>query len=133
MTWIKPQPRHLQMTQWGWICSYVENLEIGQDSDIAAFVYIQAKNGVVIGRGVKIGSHTSIYSEDTIGGHSGKVVLHDGCCVGSHSLIMPGVEIGLGITIPAFSFVKHSISSQEDLDAFLMRENKRPFNFGGLL
>lgn len=133
MTWVKPQPKHLQMTEWGWICSYPNGLIVKEFSDIGCMTYLQAEFGIEIGSGVLIGSHCSLFSRDDIGGKSGKIILHDGCKIGTHSTVMGGVEIGSNLVIPAYSFVKHSIFSQEDLDAFLMRSGKRPYNFGGLL
>jgi acetyltransferase-like isoleucine patch superfamily enzyme len=129
--WIKPQPKHLEMTEWGWLVSYPENLDIGIYVDIGAFSYIQAKFGVKIGARVQIGSHCSIYSHDTIGKHEGPVILEDECCIGSHSTLLPNVTIGKGLIIPAYSFVKFSILNQQDLDAFL--KNKRQYNFKGML
>jgi acetyltransferase-like isoleucine patch superfamily enzyme len=108
-------------------------LSLGENTDIGAMTYLQCKYGITIGENVKIGSHCSIYSEDTIGGHSGPVIIMDGCRVGSHSLIMPNIILGKGIIVPAYSFVKKSILSQEDLDSFLIRNSKKPFDFGGLL
>ena len=122
--WEKPKVGHLVMTKWGWLCSYPENLIIGENSDIGAFCYLQAYHGIFIGKDVQIGSHCSIYSQDTIGKKAGKVILNDGCCIGTHSVVMPGVEIGAGLIIPAFSFVKRSILDEEALDNF--KQQSRP-------
>jgi len=132
---IKPQPWHLELTHWKWLASYPENLILGDDPppDIGALVYLQCKFGVTIESGCMLGSHCSIYSEDTIGGHSGPVVLEEGCRIGTHSTLLPNVKIGKNIIIPAYSLIKRSILTPEDLDAFLMKNGKRPFNFGGLL
>ena len=46
---------------------------LGKDTDIGAFSYINALNGVVIEDNVQIGSHCSIYSISTIDNTSGKI------------------------------------------------------------
>jgi acetyltransferase-like isoleucine patch superfamily enzyme len=149
--WVAPQPKHLQMTQWGWICSHPSGLSIERFADIGCMSYLQAEFGINVGERVLIGSHCSFFSRDDIGGNSGPVVIKEGTSIGTHTTILPntvigkscrigayslikqGVVLGDGIVLPAYSFVKRSILTPEDLDAFLMKENKRHFNFGGLL
>jgi acetyltransferase-like isoleucine patch superfamily enzyme len=84
-------------------------LKLGKKTDIGAFTYIQAQEGVEIGDNVQIGSHCAIYSVSTIDDKKGKVVLNNNSKVGSHSTIMPGVEIGENTVIGAHSFVNRSI------------------------
>lgn len=86
-----------------------EGLKLGKNTDIGAFTYINAKNGVEIEDEVQIGSHCSIYSESTIDGKKGKIVLRKNARIGSHSIIMPGVTIGENSIIGAFSFVNKDI------------------------
>lgn len=127
MTWINPLPqiKHLEFTPWKWIVSCPEHLEfIGENIDIGAMTYIQARFGVKIYSGVQVGSHCAVYSEDTIGGHSGPVVIRENSCIGTHSTIMANVEIGPNLIIPAYSFVKHSIFTQKDLDLFYIANRK---------
>ena len=64
--WKLPKFNKKGITRWNWMCQYHENLKLGKNSDIGAFTYINAKNGVVIGDLVQVGSHCSIYSESTI-------------------------------------------------------------------
>jgi acetyltransferase-like isoleucine patch superfamily enzyme len=78
-------------------------------TDIGAFTYINAKNGVVIEDFVQIGSHCAIYSVSTIDGKEGKVVLKENCRIGSHSIIMPGVTVGENAVVGAMSFVNCDI------------------------
>ena len=87
----------------------MKNLVLGDKTDIGAFTYINAKNGVVIEDGVQIGSHSSIYSISTIDGKEGKVILKKNCRIGSHSIVMPGVTVGENAVIGAFSFVTKDI------------------------
>lgn len=87
----------------------MKNLVLGDKTDIGAFTYINAKNGVVIEDGVQIGSQSSIYSISTIDGKEGKVILKKNCRIGSHSIVMPGVTVGENAVIGAFSFVTKDI------------------------
>lgn len=101
--------KHLIPTKWNWVVSYPENLRIGKFTDIGCFTYIQAEYGVVIGAHVEIGAHGLIYSHSTIDNRYGMVIIGDNVCIGAHSTIMPGVCIGSGAIIGAYSFVKTDI------------------------
>ena len=109
MTWEKPIIKHLVPTEWNWVVSCPENLELGEDVDIGIFTYIQARYGVVIEDNVQIGSHCSIYSISTIDNKEGQVRLKKNCKIGSHSVVMPGVTIGENSIVGAFSFVNQDI------------------------
>ena len=110
--WQKPSFDKKNMTEWNWMCSHYENLEIGENSDIGAFSYINAKQGVVIEEEVQIGSHCAIYSENTIDETSGKVVIKKGAKIGSHTVILPGVTIGEKAVVGAHSLVKKDIPAK---------------------
>jgi len=86
-----------------------DGLKLGYKTDIGAFTYINAKNGVVIEDFVQIGSHCSLYSESTIDSKVGQIILKKNCKIGSHSVIMPGVTIGENAVIGAFSFVNKDV------------------------
>ncbi len=107
--WKYPKIREGKLTKWNWLVQYKKNLKLGKFTDIGAFTYINAKNGVVIEDYVQIGSHCSIYSISTIDNKKGKVILKKNCKIGSHSLIIPGVTIGENSIIGAFSFVNKDI------------------------
>ncbi|MFH2062415.1 MAG: acyltransferase [Candidatus Beckwithbacteria bacterium] len=107
--WQRPKFDDKNVTKWNWMCSDNENLEIGKNSDIGAFTYIKAKFGVKIGGDVQIGSHCSIYSENTIDKTQGKIVIKKGAMVGSHSVILPNVTIGEEAIVGAFSLVKKDV------------------------
>lgn len=98
-----------KLNKYNWLVRHKKGLTMGKKTDIGAFTYIQAQEGVVIGDEVQIGSHCSIYSVSTIDNKKGKVVLNKNSRVGSHSTIMPGVEIGANTIIGAHSFVNRSI------------------------
>lgn len=114
--WKKPIIKEGKLTKYNWVVANVKNLTLGDKTDIGAFTYINAKNGVVIEDEVQIGSHCSIYSVSTIDNKNGKVVLKRNCKIGSHSIIMPGVTIGENVVIGAFSFVTEDIPA--DVVAF---------------
>jgi acetyltransferase-like isoleucine patch superfamily enzyme len=107
--WVKPDMTHGVLTKWNWMAQHPENIVIGYKSDIGAFTYMNGKHGIELGNNVQLGSHCSIYSESTIDNKSGKVIIGDNTCVGSHSTIMPGVKIGKNCLIGAHSFVNKSI------------------------
>lgn len=107
--WKYPEIEENKLTKYNWIVQYKEGLKLGYKTDIGAFTYINAKNGVIIEDHVQIGSHCSIYSVSTIDNKKGKVVLKKNCKIGSHSIIMPGVTVGENSIIGAFSFVNKDI------------------------
>jgi acetyltransferase-like isoleucine patch superfamily enzyme len=107
--WQKPEIEDGKLTKWNWMVQHSENLLLGQRTDIGAFTYINAKYGVEIQEDVQIGSHCSIYSLSTIDNKKGKITIKRGACIGSHSLVMPGITIGENTIIGAFSFVNSDI------------------------
>ena len=96
-------------TKYHWIVQNIDGLKLGYKTDIGAFTYINAKNGVIIEEEVQIGSHCSIYSISTIDNKQGPVVLKKKCKIGAHSIVMPGVTIGENSVIGAMSFVNRDI------------------------
>ncbi len=107
--WRYPKFNKKGQTRWHWICQYHEKLILGKNTDIGAFTYINAKYGVEIEAEVQIGSHCSIYSENTIDQTKGKVTIQKGAKIGSHSIILPGVTIKKNAVIGAYSLVKINI------------------------
>ncbi len=107
--WKMPRIRDGRPTRWGWIVRHVSGLQLGRGTDIGAFTYINAKNGVVIEEAVQVGSHCSIYSVSTIDDKEGPVRLKRNCRIGSHTVIMPGVTIGENTIVGAMSFVNNSL------------------------
>lgn len=109
--WQMPKFDDRGITKWSWMCQHPERLILGKYTDIGAFTYINAYEGVEIEEGVQIGSHCSIYSLNTIDNTKGKVVIKRGARIGTHSTIMPGVTIGEKAIIGAYSFVKEDVSA----------------------
>lgn len=107
--WKYPEFDDSGMTKWNWMCQYHQNLKLGRNTDIGAFTYINAKCGVEIQENVQIGSHCSLYSWSTIDDKKGKLVIKRDAKVGSHSVVMPNVTIGEGAVVGAFSFVTRDV------------------------
>ncbi|ODS41270.1 MAG: acetyltransferase [Candidatus Altiarchaeales archaeon WOR_SM1_79] len=108
--WKYPNIDEGKLTKYNWVVQHKDKLKLGYKTDIGAFTYINAKNGVIIEDYVQIGSHCSIYSVSTIDNKEGQVILKKNCRIGSHSVIMPSVTIGENSIIGAFSFVNEDIS-----------------------
>jgi len=111
--WRVPKIEEGKLTEWYWFVQHIKNLKLGKNTDIGAFTYINAKNGVVIEDNVQIGSHCSIYSVSTIDNKKGKVILKKNCKIGAHSIIMPGVTIGENAVVGALSLVKTDVPPNE--------------------
>ena len=107
--WKYPEIEDGKLTKYNWVVQNIEDFDLGFETDIGAFSYINAKKGVTIEDDVQIGSHCSIYSVSTIDNSSGKVVLKNNCRIGSHSTILPGVSIGKNSIIGAHSLVNKDI------------------------
>ena len=107
--WKKPKIEEGKLTKWNWMVQGVKNLKHGKNTDIGAFVYINANAGVVIEDNVQIGGGVKIYSVSTIDNKKGKVILKKNCKIGANSIITPGVTIGENSIIGALSFVNRDI------------------------
>ena len=114
--WKFPIIEEGKLNVYNWVVQHKENFSLGAYTDIGAFTYINAKNGVILEEFVQIGSHCSIYSVSTIDLKEGPVILKRNCRVGTHSVIMPGITIGENSIVGAFSFVNKDIPS--DVIAF---------------
>jgi len=107
--WKHPDIKDGEPTKYNWIVQNLDGLDLGFETDIGAFSYINALHGVTIEDNVQVGSHCSIYSVSTIDNAFGKVVLKNNCKIGSHSTILPGVSIGENSIIGAHSLVNTDI------------------------
>lgn len=112
-TWKKPIIKHSKMTKYNYIVQYPEKLKLGKNFDIGTFTYINSHYGVEIGDNVQIGSHCSIYSHSTIDRKKGPVILRNNCKIGSHSVIMPNVTVGENSIVAACSFVNKNIPKNQ--------------------
>ncbi len=86
---FKKVTRCLYKTKWNWFVTCPENLILEKNVDVGIFTYINARYGVEIRKGVQIGSHTSIYSEDTERNIRGTIIIDDNVKIGAHSVILP--------------------------------------------
>jgi len=111
--WLDPVYDEMGMTQWGWRVLHREKFELGQGVEIGSFTAIDARNGVTIEDGVKIGFGCAILSHSSIDDKDGPVLMKSKCSVGTGSVIMPGVVIGEGAVVGANSFVDRNIPSGE--------------------
>ncbi|HLC71699.1 MAG TPA: acyltransferase [Candidatus Nanoarchaeia archaeon] len=111
--WKEPEIKERELTKYHWLVLHKENLKLGKYTDIGAFTLLDASEGIEIEEGVKIGSHTSIYSRTDSDKKKGKVILKNGCAIGSHCVIMPGITIGENALVGAMSFVNKDIPASE--------------------
>ncbi len=107
--WKYPLIEEGKPTKYNWIVQNLKGLDLGVNTDIGSFSYINAKYKVKIEDEVQIGSHCSIYSVSTIDNTKGMVLLKNNCKIGSHSTILPGVSIGKNSIVGAHSLVTRSI------------------------
>lgn len=111
--WTMPTIKNSKLTKYNYIVQYPENLILGKNFDIGSFTYINSKFGVEIGDNVQIGSHCSLYSISTIDTKKGRIVLKKNSKIGTHSTIMPNVTIGENSIVGAYSFVNKNIPKNE--------------------
>lgn len=111
--WTRPIIKHSKITKYNYIVQYPENLKLGKNFDIGTFTYINCKHGVEIEDDVQIGSHCSIYSHSTIDSKKGPVILKKKCKIGTHSTIMPNVTIGSNSIVGAYSFVTKNVPENQ--------------------
>jgi len=83
--------------------SYPENLKLGNNVDIGAFTYINARYGVTIEDDVQIGSHCSIYSHNSINDTRGEVIIEKRAKIGSHSILLPNTIVPEDVRLNAYS------------------------------
>lgn len=107
--WKSPDIVEGELTKYNWLVQNKTGLKLGYKSDIGAFCYINAKYGITIEEDVQIGSHCSLYSVSTIDNKQGSVVLKKNCKIGSHTTIMPNVTIGKNSIVGANSLVLSDI------------------------
>jgi maltose O-acetyltransferase len=95
-----------------------EQIEIGNDVSIVAFVHIWGAGGVRIGNRTMIGSHGAIssvthdYSQQEMNRTIVKapVEIGDDVWLGSHVMVMPGVVIGPGAVVGAGAVVTRNVA-----------------------
>jgi acetyltransferase-like isoleucine patch superfamily enzyme len=111
--WHPPVIVHNKPTEWQWTVLHPEALTLGNHTDIGAYTLIHAGAGCIIEDDVQIGNHCSLMSIDTISNKHGPIVIRKGAKIGMHSAIMPGIPVGEGAIVGAFSFVNKDIPAGE--------------------
>ena len=111
--WNQPEIIEGELTKWNWMVQGVKGLILGKHTDIGAFCYINSQEGVEIQDNVQVGSSSSIYSVSTIDNKKGKVTIKKNACIGSHSVVLPGVTIGENSIVGSMSLVNKDIPSNE--------------------
>jgi len=114
--WNHPEITDGKLTGYNWLVHAPENFELGEYVDIGAFTVINAHEGVRIEPGVQIGPHCDIHSKSTIDNESGPVVIREGARIGSHTTVLPGVEIGANAVVGAHSLIRENVPA----DAFVV-------------
>jgi acetyltransferase-like isoleucine patch superfamily enzyme len=92
--------------KYGWRCQHPAGLKLGENTDVGCFTYMNAKYGIEIGDNTQIGSHCSIYSDNTENNTHGKVIIGKDCLIGSFCLILPNSVIPDGTKLKAYSIWK---------------------------
>jgi len=115
--WKPPKMKHGKFTKWKWLPLYPENIIIGKNVDIGALCFLQGKYGIEIGDNTQIGSHCSIYSENTINETFGHISIGKNCCIGSHTILLPGTKIPNNCFIKANSIIQYKDNQSLEYDS----------------
>lgn len=97
---------YITQRPYGWRCQNFKGLKLGDRVDIGCFSYLNARYGIEIGSNVQIGSHCSIYSDNTENNTHGPVIIGENSLIGSFCLILPGAIIPPNSKIKAYSIIK---------------------------
>ena len=106
-----PAGETIVTTKYGWAVQHPEHLTLGKHVDIGYGTYINARFGVRIGDDVEIGGGCHIYSHNSIDDCGGIIILEEGCKIGAHCVILPGVSIGKDAVVGAMSLVKMDVAA----------------------
>ena len=107
--WEHPEIIDGELTEYNWLVNKPDGLQLEDYVDIGAFTVINAHAGVTIGSGVQIGPHCDIHSKSTIDGEAEEVHIREGARIGSHTTILPGVEIGSNALVGSHSLVREDV------------------------
>ena len=108
--WKQPEIKERALHEkYHFLVHHKDNLTLGENTDVGAFTYINAKYGVEIEKNVQIGSHCSLYSVSTIDNKKGKITIKENAKICTHCTIMPGITIGKNSIVGAHSYVNKDI------------------------
>jgi maltose O-acetyltransferase len=104
-------------TQGPFVIMGASQVEFGDDVSFAAFLHIWGFGGVKIGNRVMIASHVAITSSThdrnaevmKYSGINRQVIVEDDVWIGSHCVILPGVQIGHSAVIAAGAVVNRNV------------------------
>lgn len=107
-----PWPVH-----WSSIVSYPERISRHHWRPFPGFLpgsYIQAMNGIVIGKNVRLGPGTKIISAShnvynyDLHDHAQPIIIGDNCWIAANAIILPGVKLGNHTIVAAGAVVNKS-------------------------
>lgn len=107
--WEQPEIIDGELTEYNWVVNEPSGLRLEPYVDIGAFTVINAHAGVTIESGVQIGPHCDIHSRSTIDEEEEEVHIREGARLGSHTTVLPGVEIGCDALVGAHSLVHEDV------------------------
>lgn len=107
--WDQPELVDGELTEYNWLVNKPEKFHLEEYVDIGAFTVINAHAGITIETGVQIGPHCDIHSKSTIDGTEGSVHIREGARVGSHTTVLPGIEIGSNALVGSHSLVREDV------------------------
>jgi len=107
--WENPEIQDGELTEYNWLVNEPAKLQLSEYVDIGAFTVINAHTGVTIEQGVQIGPHCDIHSRSTIDKKEGAIVIREGARIGSHTTVLPGVEIGRDAVVGSHSLVREDV------------------------
>jgi acetyltransferase-like isoleucine patch superfamily enzyme len=110
--WEQPEIVDGELTEYNWLVNHSGGLELEKFVDIGAFTVINAHAGIIIEAGVQIGPHCDIHSKSTIDGKEGPVHIREGARIGSHTTVLPGVEVGSNALVASHSLVREDVPEE---------------------
>lgn len=82
---------------------------MGKFVDIGMFTFLQARWGITLEDYVQIGSHCSLYSENSENNVNGPILIKKNAKIGAHCIILPNVTIGMNAFIGAGTIVNRNV------------------------
>ena len=107
--WNYPKIKDGLPNKYNWVVQYVDEFKLGYKTDIGAFSYINAKRGVTIGDYSQLDLTALFIQSPQLIKKEGAVFIGQNCKIGSHTTILPNVTIGNNSIIEANSLVNKNI------------------------
>lgn len=93
-----------------------EHIVIGDHVTIGDTCFLDGRSGLTIGNSVNLGSHVTIWTREhavdspTFAETGSPVTVGDHAWLASHSIVLPGVEIGRGAVVAAGAVVTKDVA-----------------------